>query len=107
MRIPSSLLTTTAFVGAGIAAAQDATSKDALFGVTESSESAPSTSKDALFGVTDVKESAPVKFSGFFDALGAYTYRDPRHWSRGSRRKTRATRPRSARSRCSCSTTAR
>ncbi len=70
--------------GAGLASAQDTTSKDALFGVPEAKESAPATSKDALFGVTDAKESTPaVKFGGFFDALGAYTYRDPRHWSRG------------------------
>ena len=53
-------------LGAGLAGAQDAPSKD------------------ALFGLPDTKEAAPaVKFGGFFDALGAYTYRDPRHWSRG------------------------
>ncbi len=53
-------------LGAGWASAQDAMSKDALFGVAETKESAPA-----------------VKIGGFFDALGAYTYPDPRHWSRG------------------------
>jgi hypothetical protein len=40
-------------------------------------------SKDALFGTTaGAAESPGTKFSGSFDALGAYTYADPTHWSR-------------------------
>ena len=53
-------------LGVGSACAQDVLSKDALFGTTEAKDAAPA-----------------VKVGGFFDALGAYTYRDPRHWSRG------------------------
>jgi hypothetical protein len=43
-------------------------------------------SKDALFGTAGGAAAAPEKpaarFSGFFDAVGAYTYADPTHWSR-------------------------
>ena len=62
------------------AAASETVSKDELFG-TSTPEPA---SKDALFGVTTPSIEAPgVKFGGWFDGLGAYTYAQPTHWSRG------------------------
>jgi hypothetical protein len=51
---------------AGVAAAQDVMSKDALF---------------ATSGGAQKKDD--VKVMGFFDAVGAYTYSDPVHWSQG------------------------
>ncbi len=40
--------------------------------------------RDALFGATAAAErNEGVRLSGFFDGLGAYTYSDPAHWSRG------------------------
>ena len=46
-------------------------------------------SKDALFGTGAVSDDKPAaKLSGSFDALGAYTYADPTHWSRGVGRLT-------------------
>jgi len=46
-------------------------------------------SKDALFGTSAASDDKPAaKFSGSFDALGAYTYADPTHWSRGVGRLT-------------------
>jgi len=66
------------------AAEPDPLSKDALFGTT-----APPESKDALFGSSDASAERPgVKVSGSFDGLGAYTYADPKHWSRGVGRLT-------------------
>ena len=48
-------------------------------------------SKDALFGTDAASDEKPAaKFSGSFDALGAYTYSDPAHWSRGVGRLTLA-----------------
>ena len=48
-------------------------------------------SKDALFGTAATSAEKPaVKFSGSFDGLGAYTYSDPAHWSRGVGRLTLA-----------------
>jgi hypothetical protein len=45
-------------------------------------EDAPS--KDELFGAAPAAEKGETfKVSGFFDGLGAYTYSDPAHWSRG------------------------
>lgn len=58
-------------------------SKDALFGTTKEAEPA---SKEALFGGTDEKPA--IKWFGSVDALGAYTYSDPAHWSRGVGRLT-------------------
>lgn len=44
-------------------------------------------SKDALFGTSaPAAEKSGARFSGFFDALGAYTYAKPTHWSRGAGR---------------------
>ena len=41
-------------------------------------------SKDALFGTAPAPaEKSGVKFSGSFEGLGAYTYAEPTHWSRG------------------------
>ena len=41
-------------------------------------------SKDALFGAPGTPEEKPaVKVTGMFDGLGAYTYSEPSHWSRG------------------------
>jgi hypothetical protein len=46
-------------------------------------------SKDELFGTTetptgaDARPEADARLSGFFEGLGAYTYSDPVHWSRG------------------------
>lgn len=46
-------------------------------------------SKDALFGTAATSAEKPaVKFSGSFDGLGAYTYSNPAHWSRGVGRLT-------------------
>ena len=63
-----------------------ADSKDALFGTTAAPEPA---SKDALFGTTaEPSDKSGVKFFGSFESLGAYTYSDPAHWSRGVGRLT-------------------
>jgi hypothetical protein len=44
---------------------------------------ADSSSKDALPGSADSTSDKPnLKFGGFLDALGAYTYASPAHWSR-------------------------
>jgi hypothetical protein len=63
----------------------DPLSKDALFGTSAPPEKADK--KDALFGVPAADEKGggkdAVKVTGFFDALGAFTYSDPTHWSRG------------------------
>jgi len=81
------------------AAEPEPLSKDALFGTTAPPESkealfgtAPAPeSKEALFGPSDASEEKPaVKVSGSFDGLGAYTYADPKHWSRGVGRLTLA-----------------
>jgi len=46
-------------------------------------------SKDALFGTTaPAAESSGPKVTGSFEGLGAYTYSDPTHWSRGVGRLT-------------------
>lgn len=71
-----------------LAAAEPPLSKDALFGETASPEPP---SKDALFGAPgSAAEKSGVKLSGSFDGLGAYTYADPAHWSRGVGRLTLA-----------------
>jgi hypothetical protein len=65
--------------GSRIAAAEpEPSSKDELFGTTPHGAE----SKDALFGTGGAEPSA-VKVTGWFDGLGAYTYADPEHWSRG------------------------
>jgi hypothetical protein len=49
-------------------------------------------SKDELFGITESKEKKDVpagksfKVNGFYDFLGAYTFAEPRHWSRAVNR---------------------
>ena len=61
-------------------------SKDALFGTPSKpgADKSETTSKDALFGTGgDAAEKSAIKWTGMFDALGAYTYADPSHWSRG------------------------
>jgi hypothetical protein len=69
-------------------AGTDAISKDALFGTSPTPEP---TSKDGLFGATaEAGDKTGVKFSGSFEGLGAYTYADPTHWSRGVGRLTLA-----------------
>jgi len=41
-------------------------------------------SKDALFGTAATPAgTSGIKVNGWFDGLGAYTYSDPAHWSRG------------------------
>src|SRR4029079_12772364 len=48
-------------------------------------------SKDALFGAgSSPAEKSGAKWSGSFECLGAYTYSDPAHWSRGVGRLTLA-----------------
>ncbi|HET7033621.1 MAG TPA: DUF1302 family protein [Casimicrobiaceae bacterium] len=68
-----------------LAASDDApTSKDALFGLpsTPAKKDEPAT-KDALFGTGAAADESAIKWSGMLDGLGAYTYSDPTHWSRG------------------------
>jgi len=61
------------------AAAEPPASRDALFGDTQAPQS-----KDALFGGgSSPAEKSAVKVNGSFEGLGAYTYSDPTHWSRG------------------------
>src|SRR5512137_2538479 len=61
----------------------------ALFALADSGLAQPRTaadppSKDALFGEdAPAEESRGARWSGFIDGLGAYTYADPTHWSRG------------------------
>jgi len=56
-------------------------SKDALFGTGKPGEPA---SKEAPLGASAAPADASApKIWGSFDALGAYTYADPEHWSRG------------------------
>jgi len=70
------------------AAAEPPRSRDALFGDTAAPEPA---SKDALFGAgSSPAEKSGAKWSGSFEGLGAYTYSDPTHWSRGVGRLTLA-----------------
>src|SRR6185369_3233981 len=72
------------------------TSKDALFGTTAEPASKDAlfgtasepASKDALFGTGADGGNKSAKFSGSFEGLGAYTYSDPAHWSRGVGRLT-------------------
>lgn len=74
-----------AFVAAAPALAQDAPisvaeARRILLAATEPDP----LSKDALFGTAPKSDEKPaVKVSGFVDGLGAYTYTDPTHWSRG------------------------
>jgi len=60
-------------------------SKDALFGTPSTpAEKSDPLSKDALFGAPGTPAEKPaVKVTGMLDGLGAYTYSDPSHWSRG------------------------
>src|SRR5512139_3939564 len=48
------------------------------------SDAAPS--KDALFGDAAGSDSDGVKLSGFYEGTLAYTYADPKHWSRAVNR---------------------
>ena len=59
-------------------------SKDDLFGTKSDAKAAgEGLSKDDLFGTAgDAKPKPGVRFSGFVDGLGAYTYAQPTHWSR-------------------------
>ena len=77
----NAIVTSSAAAGVRIAATEpEPTSKDELFGTP-----APGAEKkDALFGAADASaEASGVKLSGWLDGLGAYTYADPVHWSRG------------------------
>jgi hypothetical protein len=67
------------------AEAEPPLSKDALFGTPSApADKAEAPSKDALFGSPGAPAEKPaVKVSGMLDGLGAYTYSDPSHWSRG------------------------
>nr|AEQ20396.1 hypothetical protein [uncultured bacterium CSL11] len=57
-------------------------SKDELFGVTPADAPKPGT-KDELFGATAPGPDSGARVGGFIEGLGAYTYSDPVHWSRG------------------------
>jgi hypothetical protein len=63
-----------------VMAQAEPSSKDALFGVDAPSDPAR---KDALFGEEAAGAKGGPRITGFVDALAAYTYADPTHWSRG------------------------
>jgi len=72
--------------GIRLAASELPQSRDALFAEPANKEPV---SKDALFGTSAPSaESSGVKLGGTFEALGAYTYANPTHWSRGVGRLT-------------------
>jgi len=68
-------------LGAGSLAAQDALAPADPPRSIAAADKEPQ-SKEALFATTEAEERG-VKVGGSFDALGAYTYADPSHWSRG------------------------
>jgi len=70
----------------GLVATEPPPFKDAQIG-----DAASQDTKDALFGASaSPAEKSGVKWSGSFEGLGAYTFSDPSHWSRGVGRFTMA-----------------
>jgi hypothetical protein len=72
-------------VVAGFAAAQDPSQgSPGLSRLQVAAAETDPLSKDALFGTAATPAgTSGIKINGWFDGLGAYTYSDPAHWSRG------------------------